>query len=112
MHFLYVAVGESGLVKVGITSKPKKRAYETARAFKKRGDKMVRIKFTPPSIAAFGVESGICSHLAGLAESTTGREWFTGLSFDDTYRHVHDEMIELRAFQIGNPFFLQPTAAA
>lgn len=103
MHFLYVAVGESGLIKVGVTRNPKQRAYETRGLFKKRGDKLRQIKYCPGLYLAFGVEASLCRELSGMATQVHGREWFTGLDFDEVYAIAHDSLMDARSFQLARP---------
>lgn len=100
MHFLYVARGEKGLVKIGITSTPKRRAYDLSRRFKERGDGLREVRYCPAVRAGFGLEGSLRDALRLKAAATEGKEWFYGLDFDETYQLVRQRVMWLRQFQI------------
>lgn len=106
MHFIYVASG-ARFVKVGITTKPKARAYAIAAEFRKRGDVMARFRFMPGTPAAYGVESTICRELAALADEVHGREWFLGVSPEEAESIARPRVMSVRRFQLGNKSFLK-----
>ena len=112
MHFLYVARGSAGLIKVGLTSAPRARGIALAGEFRRRGDSLTAIKFAPPTYAGFGIENSICASLKRIATATSGREWFYGLDFNETYALVRESVMGVREFQLSNRhLYLRPIAA-
>jgi hypothetical protein len=98
MHFPYVALGECGLVKVGITTKPKARAKLLSRQFKKLGSRLVRVKFCIPIPFAFGIEGTLCRKYK--ANRVEGREWFRGVDFETVYSDFQSKSLLVRPFQM------------
>ena len=106
MHFIYVASGER-YVKVGITTQPKARALAISREFRRRGDAMTKFSVMPGIPAGYGVECGVCSELASLANEVHGREWFLGLTHKEAEEIVRPRVMGVRRFQLGNKNFLK-----
>jgi len=90
MPYLYVAEGERGLIKIGMTTNPAAREKSLRQEFARRGEKMVRmVPCTGDIPNARGPEWYVARLLSEMATPAKGREWFTGVPFDDACRLLH-----------------------
>lgn len=72
----YVAIGESGLLKVGRTTKLDKRVQQLKKEFKAKGDRFLHLFACPPLEAGYSVESSLIGKCGELFKQHSGREWF------------------------------------
>lgn len=93
---LYVAEAESGWIKVGISINPERRRADHAREFRRMGDKLARFEVAG-YVTDFpqSVEWWIKLHcLFSGGKPLRGREWFTGVQFDDVLQAMKERVAD------------------
>lgn len=80
---LYAIELANGVIKVGITSRTEQRLIEHARGFSLR-----RSMFGADYVTSIAAESELIAKVARIATLHKGREWFTGISFDQAAQLV------------------------
>lgn len=78
----YVAIGKGGLLKVGYTTRQRERHTALKKEFRIKGDELDRISWCAPTYGAFGVEYALIRFCRANFTRHSGREWYTGASFD------------------------------
>ncbi len=89
MH-LYAIEFESGIVKVGKSSRARQRIAEHVAQMSCAGLALVREEIALCIGNASSAESVLIGRCAAVASSQRRREWFTGLQFDEVVRWMKD----------------------
>ena len=82
---LYVAIGSCGLLKVGRTSNTHARKRSLRMIFSEKSDVLFKFKSCEKMHIANEAEKELLEHMRKIATIHSGKEWFTGASFDDAY---------------------------
>lgn len=91
----YVAIGQNGLVKVGMAVDVKKRQAQLRKEFRAKGDELASLESCDKIACAHSVEWQLIFHCREHYTQHSGREWFTGADFRtvvDLARKLTNEM--------------------
>jgi hypothetical protein len=102
-HYLYVADSACGLLKVGLTTCPRRRSVHLASEFRRQKGKMRRVFFCQPLEYGFHVELSVVHELRDInpAFRTNSREWFRGIRFETAKRILQEKVAAARRLKLG-----------
>ena len=91
---LYIVQGESGMFKIGRTTRPAWRIGVIEKRFERYGDKAIRVRVFSAMdyLNAISAESWLINalRLSCSRQSDRGREWFAGMSFETVAAMVRE----------------------
>ena len=90
MESLYVALGVGGVLKVGRSSNPRKRADELRRAFLDKRSALIRFEAFDAISNARAAENLLIRSAASRLEAHSGDEWFYCRDFDNAIRAARE----------------------
>lgn len=83
LWYLYVCLGDQGIIKVGTTTDPRKRKSGLSREFLLRGQAIARMESTGGMNYSYGVERQLIQFMYDMRyPPLTGNEWFASGDFE------------------------------
>lgn len=93
----YVAIGERGLLKVGMAQDVHKRWQSLRQEFASKGDALLQMYALPALEAAYSVERTLIVFCAKAFQIHSGREWFQGACIQSAIDALHEAWDKWRA---------------
>jgi DNA-binding transcriptional regulator YhcF (GntR family) len=85
---IYVISFTSGLLKVGVTTRPRKRLAQHASDARMRGDQVAHVWFSGPDLAAAKAETALIDFARSRYTLAIGREYFRNADFEALVDHA------------------------